>query len=324
MKDIIIVGTGKAALLHYRSYLKIKDRGKIYFVDIINKSKYIEDIIIYHSIKECIEENKLKVNNLIVDICTPKSEFYNVLDICKKLGINDVLVEKPYIYNKKYDSLNLVMVENYLYSKVTQYIKNYIESKHKKINMIYTNFSKNRIIDSSMGRGFNNKVTLNYEIEIPHQLYITNYFLDNYSNCNNLITCSRDMRVGDMHLKNHGYGLIMSKIKDVDVIYESNLTSAIVQKRIIICTDDNYSIEGNYAIYTKSLKLLMKPNVTIYKNGKKEKTKVFNKDDNFTYFITDAYAYFNNKKEMEHKVPIESFSNELSLYCKNLLDRKII
>ena len=39
MKDIIIIGTGKAAMLHFNSYKKIKNIGNIYFSDIRNFSE---------------------------------------------------------------------------------------------------------------------------------------------------------------------------------------------------------------------------------------------------------------------------------------------
>ena len=39
MKDIIIVGTGKASFLHYYSYKKFEKIGRVYFVDIDGKIK---------------------------------------------------------------------------------------------------------------------------------------------------------------------------------------------------------------------------------------------------------------------------------------------
>ena len=40
MKDIIIVGTGKAALLHYNSYRKLKNKGVV--IDKENNCLYID------------------------------------------------------------------------------------------------------------------------------------------------------------------------------------------------------------------------------------------------------------------------------------------
>ena len=62
MKDIIIVGRGKASRIHTMSYKKFDKIGNIYYADI--------DI----PIKDIIEKNNLDVNNIIVDIVTPKEE----------------------------------------------------------------------------------------------------------------------------------------------------------------------------------------------------------------------------------------------------------
>ncbi|MDD5865300.1 MAG: hypothetical protein PUD07_02260 [bacterium] len=323
MKDIIIIGTGKASLLHYRSYKKIKVKGNIYFVDIKKKSNYIVNQNIYSSIKECVLINDLKVNNLIVDICTPKSEFLKLIEDCYSLNIKDILVEKPFVFNEKtinkINKLNIVMVENYLYSKLTELIKSYIDNNNKKISLIYSNFSKNRIPESLNGRGYNKKATLNYEIEIPHQIYISQYFLNNSYNIKNIITSASDLKIENITLVNHGYGLIISRSNDVDIIYESNLASMITQKRIIICTKDDYAIEGNYAIYSNNLELLKPANMSIYYNGKLIYNEIVEEDDNFTCFINKAYLYFNNQASNPNYIDIISFSNIMNLYCNNLL-----
>lgn len=328
MKDIIIVGSGKAALLHYNSYKKLKNKVKIYFTDIKNYSNYIPNNKLYSTIQECIKSNDLKINNLIVDICTPKSEFLTIIENCKSLGIKDVLIEKPFVIDNKtlikLDNMNIVMVENYLFSKLTQMIKKYLDENNKKVDLIYTNFSKNRISESITGRGYNTEVTLNYEIEIPHQIYLTQYFLNNPNSIQNDITCSRDLKIGDVSLENHGYGLIISRYNDIDIIYESNLTSVITQKRIIIRTKDGYTIEGNYAIYSKDLKLIKPANMSIYYNGKIMHSEFIEEDDNFTYFIDAAYSYFNKEANNPDLVDISTFSNIMNLYCDNLLGRKNI
>ncbi len=326
MKDIIIIGTGKAAMLHFNSYKKIKNIGNIYFSDIRNFSEYILNKKIYLSIKECIEDNNLNINELIIDICTPKSEFLSIIYECKKLGIKDILVEKPFVITNKellkLKNMNIVMVENYLFSNLTRFIKEYLDKNNKKIDLIYTNFSKNRIAESLKGRGYSKEVTNNYEIEIPHQIYLTQYFLNNPKEIQNSVTCSRDLKIGDISLENHGYGLIISKYKDVNIIYESNLTSIIVQKRIIIVTEDNYTIEGNYAIYSKKMELIKPANINIYHNGVLINSKIIKEDDNFTYFLDASYQYFNNNLENPNLVDIKSFSNIMNLYCNNLLKRK--
>ena len=242
------------------------------------------------------------------------------------MGIKDILVEKPFVITNKellkLKNMNIVMVENYLFSNLTRFIKEYLDKNNKKIDLIYTNFSKNRIAESLKGRGYSKEVTNNYEIEIPHQIYLTQYFLNNPKEIQNSVTCSRDLKIGDISLENHGYGLIISKYKDVNIIYESNLTSIIVQKRIIIVTEDNYTIEGNYAIYSKKMELIKPANINIYHNGVLINSKIIKEDDNFTYFLDASYQYFNNNLENPNLVVIKSFSNIMNLYYNNLLKRK--
>lgn len=326
MKDIILVGTGKASLLHYNSYKKIEKHGNIYFCDIKKQSSYIKGHNIYSNIQECINTNNLNTNNLIVDICTPKSEFLDVIDECYRLGIIDVLVEKPFVIDeetyRKYKKINIVMIENYLFSKLTKLMKNYLDENNKEIKLIYTNFSKNRIAESANNRGFHKKATLNYEIEIPHQIYLTQYFLNNPSIIENNISYSQDMEIENRILSDHGYGLIISKFDDTNLIYESNLTSNIVQKMILICTKDDFTIEGNYAIYSKDLKLIKPANMKVYYKGTLISNKYIKEDDNFYYFIKASYLYFNNCAKNPNFVDIFTFSNIMNLYCSNLLNNK--
>lgn len=93
---------------------------------------------------------------------------------------------------------------------------------------------------------------------------------------------------------------------------------------MIISTKDNYAIEGNYAIYSKDLKLIKNANVKIYHKGKLILNKTINEDDNFAYFIEAAYRYFNKVSTNPDLIDISSFSNIMNLYCDNLMERKKI
>lgn len=322
MKDIIIVGTGKASLLHYNSYKKIKKTGKILFVDIKETSDYIVNEKIYSSIEDCVKKNSLVCKNVIIDICTPKSEFVEILNVCNKLGIRDVLVEKPLVLDFyeliNFSELNIVMVENYLFSNLTRYIKQYLLDNNKCISLIYTNFSKNRMVDSAKRRGYRNIETINYDIEIPHQVYLTQYFLGVKNNIINLYTCAKDMILVENVLKNHGYGLIMSDFNNVKAIYESDLQTNTTQKKIIICTTDNYVIEGEYALYSPDLKLEKNAYVNIFYNGKIIKHITISEDDNFYYFIRTVYKYFNDGSNNLEIINIKEFSEIMRLYYYNL------
>lgn len=119
MKDIIIIGVSKAGRLHLQSYNKLKEKGKIFLVD---NQKEDNELKIYKTIEEVLNEKKLDSNDVVVDICTPKEVFYQIIDECINLNIKNILVEKPFILKKelleKHKDLKIIMMQNYLYSKI--------------------------------------------------------------------------------------------------------------------------------------------------------------------------------------------------------------
>ena len=180
-KLIIIIGTGKAAYLHYLKYRKMHIKN-IFFVNPIKTSKYIKKELIYESIDNVL--SKINKAFVIVDICTPKSLFVNIVNEIITKGIKNIIVEKPFVVNQNYfkdkKNINILMIENYIFSSITILIKKIIKSNKLKILKIYTNFSKNRIKDSISGRGMINlnDIPTSFEIEIPHQIYLANFLIN--------------------------------------------------------------------------------------------------------------------------------------------------
>ena len=319
MKDIIIVGTGKAGFLHYFSYKKFKKIGKIFFVDINKKPKNenIDIKKIYQTISDVINENNLNITNIIVDICTPKSVFLDIINECKKLKIKDIIVEKPFIVNdeflKENEDLNIIMVHNYAYSKITMEIKKIVQNENLKPKMIYTNFSKNRISDSFNGRGMYKCVTRNIEHDIPHQVYITQYLLGNKPT-NLLFLDEKSIKQGDVTLERHGYGKIIAKKGDVIVIHESDLTTNTIIREVIVVCENDIIVKGEYFIYDKDLNKLKCGTVKMYKNGESIKQINFEEDDNMYECLLEFYEFFNGKnKGKNYREQIEEFSKEMRM-----------
>lgn len=129
-------------------------------------------------------------------------------------------------------------------------------------------FLKNKISENVAARGYNAEITLNYEIEISHQIYLTQYFLNNSNSIQNDIAYLRDLKICDTSLENHGYEVIMPKYNDINIIHESNSALVITQKRITICAKNGYTIEENYAIYFKNSELMKPANMYIHYNSK--------------------------------------------------------
>ena len=300
MKDIIVVGTSKAGYLHIESYNKINNKANIYYVDISEgvKNKNIKKQRVYKSIKEAMLENNIRNNNVIIDICTPKEEFYNIIHQCIELDINDIIVEKPFIASKKFfeknKKLNIIMTQNYLYSEITKDIITFINERNLKIKTILTDFSKNRIADSLNKRGFMKEITQNFEIEIPHQIYLANYILGYNGKINIMYKEQKDFLVGNVTLKKHGYGKVIMMQDDVIVVHESDLMSENNRKEINIICDNNICINAKYLLYDENLNMKQNGKLTVRNNNSIIMEKNYITDDNMYNCLSEYYNYFNN------------------------------
>ncbi len=320
MKDVIIVGTGKAGFLHYFSYKKFKNIGKLFFVDISEKMKNenIDVQKVYPTINDAIINNNLDISNIIVDICTPKSVFLDIINQCKELGIKDIIVEKPFIVKEEFfkenEELNIVMVHNYVYSKITIGIKEIIEKENLTPKMVYTNFSKNRLSESFKGRGMYKSVTRNIELDIPHQVYITQYILGNRPT-KLLALDEKSIKQGDVVLEKHGYGKIITKKDDILVIHESDLTTNTTVREVTVVCDNDTIVQGEYFIYDKDLNKLKSGTIKIYKNSDVIKEINIDVDDNMYECLLEFYNYFNGiSVGVDYKEQIKEFSKEMSIY----------
>lgn len=320
MKDVIIVGTGKAGFLHYFSYKKFKNIGKLFFVDISEKMKNenIDVQKVYPTINDAIVNNNLDISNIIVDICTPKSVFLDIINQCKELGIKDIIVEKPFIVKEEFfkenEELNIVMVHNYVYSKITIGIKEIIEKENLTPKMVYTNFSKNRLSESFKGRGMYKSVTRNIELDIPHQVYITQYILGNRPT-KLLALDEKSIKQGDVVLEKHGYGKIITKKDDILVIHESDLTTNTTVREVTVVCNNDIIVQGEYFIYDKDLNKLKSGTIKIYKNSDVIKEINIDVDDNMYECLLEFYNYFNGiSVGVDYKEQIKEFSKEMSIY----------
>ena len=321
MKDVIIVGTGKAGFLHYYSYQKFKQMGRIYFVDIDGKIKNenIKESKAYLRLEDVIKEEKLDVKNTIVDICTPKSVFIDIIMECKRLNLKDILVEKPFIVNEKFLSenkdLNIAMVHNYVYSKIVRKMKNILEQKELKPIIIYTNFSKNRTEESFRGRGMYKKVTRNVEHDIPHQVYISQFLLDDPKDTQLLLEEEKSMVKGNETLEKHGYSKIFTKKNGVYVIHESDFSTNTKIREVIVVCDNNIVVRGEFLFYDKDLNKLKDGNVSIIDNNKIIYSEDIDYDDNMYECLLEIYKYFNtNVVSEKYREEIKNFSEEMNLY----------
>ena len=309
MKDIIIVGKGKAGKLHFKSYKKINEVGKIYFVD-KNKS-YKKNV--YKSVNELLVEKNLDKENIIVDICTHKEEFYDVINECIVLGIKNIIVEKPFIISKEFidenPKLNIMMVQNYLYSKIINEIKSKVKEEKLKIKFIYTNFSKNRKKDSKKRRGMSYKVTNNFEIEIPHQIYLVEYILGNTRKKEIIYKEQKDFEDKNIILKKHGYGKIIMIYDSITVIHESDLITNNCIKEITLICEEGVVIKGEFILYNEELDKIKNGRIIVINKQKIIWEKEITEDDNMYFCLKEYYEAFNNNINNKYKKRLLEFSN---------------
>lgn len=326
IRNIIIVGTGKAANLHYQKYKKIGGL-QIFFLDVKKSSRYIDSDKIYLSIEKLINDNNLVFNDTITDICTPCSEFKNVIDDLILLGEHNFIIEKPFIVEDDYFSdkkdINFLMVENYKYSEITKYIDDYLKNNNLTIKNLYINFSKDRINDSMKLRGISdkNKIPTCFEIEMPHEIYLANYFVNIKQKSYNRILLG-DMNCTNLSLSRHGYGYInySDNSNSKNIILESDLMNKSNDRFIRIECDDGTKIFGSYLTYDSDFVRETSGIVNIIKDGQHIK-KIFEIDDNMFLCLKNYLYILNNKINNDaFKNDILNFSREIKYCISNALN----
>ena len=318
MKYILIVGTGKAAYLHYLKYLKLGINNICFLSNTYAINENIKSKI-YYTIEDIFKNTNFNVNETIVDICTPCSEFKKIIDDFISYNVSNFIVEKPFIVDNDYfdDKLkiNFAMIENYKYSSITKYIYDYIHNNNLKIQKMIITFSKDRINESFSKRGIadEDNIPTNFEIEMPHALYLANYFINSGKKEYSKILL-KDMKKGNQRLPKHGYGYIQYNQNNTEVVLESNLMLGPNKRNITILCDNNISISADYINYNKDFVRQSRGIVEINRNGNKKRV-VFEDDDNMYYTLKDYLSKINDvNKAKQFKNEIINFSNDLK-YC---------
>ena len=315
MKNIVVFGAGKAGLIHLKAYKKLNLEDKLYFVDVNQNTNYIKEKTIYKDIQSLLKEHPLNPQDTILDIAVPKDVFYDVINECKDLGFKDYIIEKPFILkdNNDFSDLNMVMVENYLYSRIFSDLKKYIQENNKKVKTVFSNFSKNRRSNSLSGRGMASKVVNCFNIEMPHQVYMSQDLVEGLPNV--IFKQARDMEFEDFSLKDHGEGLLVIENNGAVSYLYSNLTTDILTKNIAVTTVDNYVIKGEFFTYTPDLKVISKGSLQVYKDGELIQEQLYEEDDMITYMMEEFINYFNsNAYNPLYRQRIIAFSNFYNKY----------
>ena len=143
-------------------------------------------------------------------------------------------------------------------------------------------------------RGFLKKVTQNFEIEIPHQIYLADYIINSNKKINILYKEQKDFEVNGLVLKKHGYGKIIMNQDNVLIIHESDLMTDNKRKEINIICDNDLSINAKYLLYDNDMNIRQKGKLVIKNNDSIIIEKEYSIDDNMYNCLNEYYRYFND------------------------------
>ena len=190
-KTIIIIGSGKAALLHINAYISLWNTLPILLVVIVPGDVVIPELFLmvkkYNQLLEfkSVQQVKNEVpRNSMIDVCTPTEIHRATIEEMVNMGFTNFVVEKPLVTNinelnwVRSLNISIEVVQNYLFSKATQFVVDYIKSQHLKPISMLSFFCKDRRSDTARLRGFCDNIPPNiFTIEFPHQIYLATTFL---------------------------------------------------------------------------------------------------------------------------------------------------
>lgn len=224
MTNIILVGCGKAGSIHCGCYTKLKDSNiKIIAMVDSNPDRLKRFHSLYKSFNDGEEplasvslkeiSKQMDIGDAVVDLCVPNDIHYQCAKEAVDLGVQKIIIEKP-IANSISDARKIEMLdakiaiaENYVYSNVTEQIRETVKKYHLKPKFARTEFSKDRRFDTANGRGFLKSGPPHvFTVEIPHQIAIVNYLFGNP--VDNFGAWCGDMITENMRFYEHGEGAI--------------------------------------------------------------------------------------------------------------------
>ncbi|KPA15682.1 oxidoreductase [Candidatus Magnetomorum sp. HK-1] len=293
-QSIIVVGSGKAALLHLNAYIKLwkgKNFPIIYVIagDVVdyNVKNIVKSYSPFIQFITFRQAAKLNLPSTLIDVCSPSQTHKAVIERMFDIGFTRFLVEKPLVTtirdleSIKDLSISLMVMQNYMYSKATKKALELIRGGEIIPESMLSLFCKNRIQDTIQMRGFSGcNPPHTFTIELPHQLYLAAAFLGSASVCS---VRAQSMRVGNALFSGHGAGHITLEHKksaangsiNFNSFHFSCLFSNVCVRRVLIAGQDRKTLIIEYPVIKDALVskiVLKKDGTTIYQ-------EIFKNDD---------------------------------------------
>ena len=286
LTSIVIVGSGRAALLHLNAYMKIWDgqeSPQIFIIagDVIEPE--IKDIVKKHpwyiQFKELQQVIQLKQPESIIDVCTPPATHGNIVEKMADAGFFRFLVEKPLVTTIddleriKSKKVRVVTMQNYLFSQATERTLDLIRTNEIIPKSMVSFFCKDRTHESVMKRGFDGDDPPHvFTIELPHQLYLATEFM---GPAKVEAAYAESMRTGNLVYLSHGTGVIYLEHPCSFSVHFSCLSSDTPIKCVVISDKNGQTLTMNFPI----TKRVLTSTIEIQDKTGSYRKEVFENDD---------------------------------------------
>ena len=324
--NIVIVGAGIAGTLHLQCYLKAFGNSLplLAVVDIRKPHPQFTEILSQHGLKPQ-QVSKLKdlaryltdADSVLIDVCTPTDTHATIIGEAVDVGFRNILVEKPLVsrYSEfqrfRSPEINLAVVTNYLHSKLTQAIGEFITQRPSAPYLIAMNFSKNRVADTFQRRGFTGSCPPHvFTVEMPHQLYL---LLSWIGRPHLRLAFTEDMAVDGHCFRHHGSGLIICELlpeqwpgQRITSLLRSNLAAPRTIRQVTMVWEDGTILWGEYP--SNRAELVSK--LTLKRSGN-VRSHSFPNDDMLTRNLLYLYEKFAHGQSYEFLPLISMFEQQV-------------
>jgi len=183
--EVILVGYGRAGSIHAKAHTGLSKSCRL--VGIVDNYQERHDVVekehadtgIFETIEQAIS---CVGNDVVVDLCVPASQYFALVESSIHLGVNRFILEKPLGWsfsmstalNELLLGVDAIYLDTYQFSTGVKMLFDWASQQSGCIQKMHIKFNKNRLSDSSVGRGFDQDVYPDaWHIEGPHMVSIS-------------------------------------------------------------------------------------------------------------------------------------------------------
>ena len=237
-------------------------------------------------------------NDTVVHICTPPHTHATVIRQCAEAGYRRVIVEKPLVTTRTdltevkrlaaEAELDVLVVANWLSSKLTEAVSEYLRADRSGVERITLRSSKPRIAKSLASTAH----ATAFEVEMPHMIALASHL------------CGPDLHVRSAHSRDlvvDGRCVLMMGAADLllrsgdghDVHLVTDLRSPRRERSVFVRLRDGRRLIGHFPCHSDDLYSQLS---IVASDGHPLDHRIF-EDDTVYAFVAHAHGYFAGRRE---------------------------